>query len=199
MIYVIGSNGYIGSNLMREFPNAIGITRDTKWPEFNEDDVVINCASYFWRGKDINYVSDVESTNVAIPNRLRQANALVIQLSSTAAHAFNKDIVWIMKHHGDLLLRGKAHTIYLPTVYGGINQHKHMFMTALLDHIQIGAPITLECPKDTRDIVHISVLIKTIKQIIQGQLSAIEPITLTCGQYVSFEAITNIAEGITLG
>ena len=198
MIYIIGSNGYIGSNLMREFPSAIGITRDTKWPEFREDDVVINCASYFWRDKVLD-LSRLYNTNYGIPSVLSKTNAFIIHLTSTAAHAFNKDIVWSEKKRGDDLLRGKAHIIYLPTVYGGINQHKHMFMTALLDHIQIGAPLTLECPKDTRDIVHISVLIKTIKQIIQGQLSAIEPITLTCGQYVSFEAITNIAEGITLG
>jgi len=198
MIYVIGSNGYIGSNLMRELPQAIGITRDTKWPEFNEDDVVINCASFNPKVKGFD-LQGIMDTNYRIPYKLHMTNAMVIQLTSVATIKRSADVVWFYKSEGDHLLNGMAHIIYLPTIYGGINQHKHMFMTALLDHIQIGAPLTLECPKETRDIVHISVLIKTIKQIIQGQLSAIEPITLTCGQYVSFEAITNIAEGITLG
>jgi len=198
MIYVIGSNGYIGSNLMREFPSAIGITRDTTWPEFNEDDVVINCASF--NPKTMGYdICEIVSTNAWIPKQFIDTPAMMIQLTSIATKIDRDNDVWYWKSKGDEYLRGKAHLLILPTIYGGINQHKHMFMTALLDHIQIGAPLTLECPKETRDIVHISVLIKTIKQIIQGQLSAIEPITLTCGQYVSFEAITNIAEGITLG
>ena len=197
MIYIIGSNGYIGSNLMQALPDAIGITRGTSWPDFERDDWIINAASYFWHGKPCD-VADAWNTNNLIPSKLVYADANVIQLTSTAADKYHEvDPVWSHKKEGDDKLLGKAHIIILPTIYGGINQHPHMFMTALLAHIKHGTPFELTTPKAKRDFVHISELITCIKDIIALRFRAIrKPHLLTSGMDVSMFAMMNIARGI---
>ena len=196
MINVIGSNGYIGSNLMREFPRAVGITRDTTWPTFDRDDWVINAASYFWHGKPLD-LNRAWNTNYDIPSRLLETDANVIHLTSEAAEVRIDDPVWQAKKQGDDLLIGKAHILIIPTLYGGINQHKHMFMTALLDHIRHGTPFTLTTPNLYRDFVHIGELITIIRDIIELRFRAIRVHhRLTSWAKIPMLAMLKIAEGI---
>lgn len=194
MVYVIGCKGYIGANLMKQYPAAVGIARGDEWPAFERDDWVINAASYFWHDMPFDR-GRAESTNLGIPKRLLEYDCNIIQLTSTAAEERGGELCWQYKKAGDDLLLGKAHILILPTIYGGIQQHEHMFMTALLDEFR--GPFVLETPDAMRDFVHIVNVKACIYSIIAGRFRAIrKPHRLTSGSEISMLTMSRIVRDL---
>ena len=66
-------------------------------------------------------------------------------------------------------LRGKAHVLYLYTVWGGKYIQMNRFMNAMITACAKGEPFTLYTPMHTRDFVHIDHLMILIESLLSDR------------------------------
>jgi nucleoside-diphosphate-sugar epimerase len=184
MIYVIGKNGYIASNLIPYMQSrgheVEGINHEEVYAHsiFDRygwaDDIAINCAAYgAIPGQD--YIDDMVEANFGLPRMILHYNwnVKLIQLSSSSeifqpytAYARTKSLA-------SDYLRGKATLCYIYTAYGGINQHEHMFMTQLLKAKKEGKMFQVETPYATRDFIHIKRICEGIEKLIHEPIQEV--------------------------
>ena len=169
-LIIIGSKGYIGSNLLTHFANGYdtyGIGRFDKWPEFTSKDTIINCAASGWApGRDNVWEAVVD--NVLLVKRIMDVRngANLIQFcsgfeSARPTHPYSRT-----KGIASDLLRGSAHLVYLYTVFGGHSQQMWRFIPSLLDACATGKPYTITTPYTSRDFVHIRHLFNLVERLI---------------------------------
>lgn len=189
-VYVVGHSGYIGSNLYeylqeREY-DVKGIGRGTPFPMgFTYRDVIINCATRGWKCGDEDAADTVES-NIMLPMRLheRRNGAVMIHLSSgieliQSGHFYAKT-----KGVTSEYLRGKAHVLYLYTIFGGKNIQMKRFMSTMMRACAKNEPFNLETPLHTRDFVHIDHLMRLIESLLLDR--SYKTIHVGSGKAVSF-------------
>ena len=174
MLYVIGKNGYIASNLINYLQSkgheVEGIGRNEHPIPWGE--TVINCASYGNLPTQENIGSMVAS-NFYLPQMLIRKRSNLIHLSSSS-EIFQPNTPYSRtKSLATDYLRGKATLVYIYTAYGGINQHEHMFMTQLLKAKKEHKMFQVETPYATRDFVHIKRICEGIEKLIHEPIQEV--------------------------
>lgn len=170
MIYIVGKNGYIGKTLVDHFGTKCrGIGRGDRWAEFCREDTIINCASAGWPERMQNPLDVIES-NILMPLTLHaQANgATLIQFGSGIEFSANESdsLYAATKHVSSVALQGKAHVVYLYTVWGGKHEPEYRFMRRLFDAARGGEEFHIENPHITRELTHIRHLIPFIEGLV---------------------------------
>lgn len=173
MIYVIGKNGYIASNLipylLDKGHEVTGIGNEKYYLFVNDQnkDVVINCASYGVNPGQDSLMSMVES-NFYVPYKIQDLNtrSKFIHLSSSS-EIFQPHTAYARtKSLASDYLRGKATLCYIYTAWGGVRQHEHTFMTALLKAKRTNQKFTVSTPYATRDFVHVKRICEGIERLL---------------------------------
>jgi len=175
-VYVVGYGGYIGKTLYEYLSNkeyeVKGIGRGTPYPMgFKFSDVIINCAARGWKDGDED-PTEIVASNIALPIALdrRSNGALMIHLSSGielvqpggSFYAKTKSVA-------SDYLRGKAHILYLYTVFGGKHVQMSRFMTSMIKACAKGEKFTIRTPLHTRDFVHIDHLMVLIESLMKDR------------------------------
>ncbi len=169
MIYVIGKNGYIGSNLINYFGekgvDVCGVGRGESFTG-SEGNVIINCAAYgLNKGQ-----TDIEAmtwTNAILPMRFFDSSKCkFIQLSSSSEIVEPHTAYARTKSLASDYLRGKATLCYIYSAWGGFNQHPRTFMAALLKAKRNNTTLNVTAPDATRDFVHIKHICEGIEELI---------------------------------
>ena len=167
-IYVVGDKGYIGSNLVLylESKGHIVFGNDS----YGDIGCVINCAQKgMLSGKDSMY--SMINSNILFPMQLIDRKYKHMIHLSSSSEIFQPQTAYSRtKSLASDYLRGKATLCYLYTVWGGINQHPHTFMAALLKAKREGLPFHLETPYATRDFVHIKHVCRGIEELIYNPI-----------------------------
>jgi len=199
-VYVVGCNGYIGRTLFeylqeREY-DVKGIGRGTTFPtEFNAKDVIVNCAARGWKDGDEDPVGIVES-NIVLPMRLyeRSNGATMIHMSSGIERVLPGGSFYAKtKRVTSDFLRGKAHILYLYTVFGGKHVQMKRFMNTMITACAKDKPFTIYTPMHTRDFVHVDRLIAMIESLLNDR--NFRTIHVGTGRPVSFiEAYRKLVE-----
>ena len=171
-IYVVGCNGYIGRSLTEYLENqqynVRGIGRGTPMPRsFKFSDVIINCACRGWKDGDED-PSDVIESNIILPLLLdkKRNGAVMIHLSSGIELLQPEHFYAKTKGVATQYLTGKAHILYLYTIFGGKNVQMSRFMSSLMNACAKDKPYTIETPYHTRDFVHIDRLMELIESLL---------------------------------
>jgi len=173
MIYIIGKSGNIGRSLADYFYSieidTTGIGRDDDLPEFREEDVIINCAQHGWEAHQSNEWGDMVRTNVMLPMELdkKRNGANIIHLSTgfELIPEMMKQGYALTKRMATEYLQGKAHIVYLYTVFGGLYDPPYRFIRSLINSAINGTKYTCTSPFSTRDFVHISRLMPLIETL----------------------------------
>ena len=177
MIYVIGKNGYIASNLILYLQSkgheVMGYGREDNYFHGNDEDICINCMQYGGiLGQD-----DVEKmvySNILNPIKLPYVYRTKLIHLSSSSEIFQPHTAYARtKSLASDYLRGKATLIYIYTAYGGINQHEHMFMTQLLKAKKEHKMFQVETPYATRDFVHIKRICEGIEKLIHEPIQEV--------------------------
>ena len=171
-VYIVGCNGYIGRSVKeyleeREYP-VKGIGRGNALPMgFNYRDVVINCAAKGWKDGDEDPI-EVADTNVVLPMELekRRNGAVMIHLSSGIELVQPGHFYAATKAVASQMLKGRAHVLYLYTIFGGKHVQMKRFMSSLMQACAKDEPYCLETPYHTRDFIHIDRLLTLIESLI---------------------------------
>jgi len=168
MIYVIGKSGYIGRSLLEYFgeAEAVGIGRCDPWPEFGQNDCIVNCAAYGWNPGQDSFEECIE-TNILLPLQLEKArNGAGMIYFASGMQKHRPEIPYsLTKNVATRLLEGKAHILILYTVYGGKYDPPWRFMGTFLRAVRDEKPYTITTPFTTRDFVHIDRLCKTVQTL----------------------------------
>jgi nucleoside-diphosphate-sugar epimerase len=171
-VYIVGHGGYIGKSLMeylqdREYP-VRGIGRGTSMPMgFTYRDTVVNCACRGWKDGDEDPL-DIVDSNVVLPMNLekRRNGAVMIHLSSGIELLQPEHFYAATKAVASQMLQGRAHVLYLYTIFGGKHVQMKRFMSSMMQACARGEPYTIETPYHTRDFVHIDRLLTLIESLL---------------------------------
>jgi nucleoside-diphosphate-sugar epimerase len=173
-VYVIGKSGYIGRSLMDYLADIdlepIGIGRSDPLPEFTKDDTIINAACAGWRPEQRDDWRDTITSNVLLPMEIeRKRNGANLIHFSTGAESIPEMLssgYVLTKRIASEMLAGKAHIIYLYTIWGGQYEPSYRFMSSIIKAAITGEPYTVTSPFVTRDFVHIDRLTPLIGRLI---------------------------------
>jgi nucleoside-diphosphate-sugar epimerase len=173
-VYVIGKSGYIGRSLMEYLTDIdlepIGIGRSDPLPEFTTDDTIINAACAGWRPEQRDDWRDTITSNVLLPLEIeRKRNGANLIHFSTGAESIPEMLssgYVLTKRIASEMLTGKAHIVYLYTIWGGTHEPPYRFMASLLKAAASKEHLTVTSPFVTRDFVHIDRLMPLIGRLI---------------------------------
>lgn len=163
-VCVVGERGYIGSNLVKHL--LMRRHTVTHRQEEHGIDCIVNCAGYGVRpGQDS--IELMIENNINLPIRMSKFGyKRMIQLCSSS-EIFDPSTAYARtKSLASDYLRGKATLVYIYTAWGGLTQHEHTFMAALLKAKRDGTLFHLSTPYATRDFVHIKHICRGIEELI---------------------------------
>jgi nucleoside-diphosphate-sugar epimerase len=137
---------------------------------FTYRDVVINCAAKGWKDGDEDPVEVAES-NVLLPMELerRRNGAVMIHLSSGIELVQPGHFYAATKAVASQMLKGRAHVLYLYTIFGGKHIQMKRFMSSLITACAKDEPYYIETPYHTRDFVHIDRLLALIESLLEDR------------------------------
>ncbi len=174
MIYIIGPKGMIGRSLSdyfdRQEVETKGIGRSDDVPTFCAADTVINCASAGWNpGQENDWQGAVES-NILLPMEIERkrngANLIHFCSGFELIPAMMDSCYALTKRITSESLEGKAHLVYLYTIFGGDYEPPWRFIGSLLKAVSLGKRYMVTTPFSTRDFVHVSRLCNFVSGLI---------------------------------
>lgn len=175
---MVGKSGYIGRSILEYLDGngyeVKGIGRSDTLPDaFSSDDCIINCACAGWRdGLDTaGDFEEIVDSNTLLPIRLhkRRNGAAMIHLASGSERRGMDHIYPDTKRIASNYLYGKAHVLFLFTVFGGKYAQKDRFMQSLMRACRDGTPYTIITPNHSRDFVHIDKLISVVESLLENK------------------------------
>jgi len=195
-IYVIGPDGYVGSNLIKELNRqereVVTVGRDDDFTIFSktsDKDVVINCAGTGMKPVKPSpeaYLAE----NVLLPVKIAKFAAWrgvkMIHLSSYFEF-FQHDIYTKSKSLASEILKTKNNVslVYLYNVYGR-KEYPNRFFSGIKDAIINNKTFILTTPGACRSLVHIDHVVVALNEIIDKPVATYH---LTDGNYTTMSAI----------
>ena len=162
-ICVVGGRGYIGSNLV-PYLQSKGHEVGHEFPE--EIDCIINCAQHGSKPGQDN-IRRMVGDNALLPMQILGFKYKKLIHLSSSSEIFQPHTAYARtKSLASDYLRGKATLCYIYTAWGGINQHEHTFMAALLKAKRTNQVFSVSTPFATRDFVHIKHICRGIEELI---------------------------------
>ena len=162
-ICVVGERGYIGSNLV-PYLQSKGHEVGNKFPD--EIECIVNCAQYGSKPVQHNLRKMIQS-NTVLPMQICDFKyKRMIHLASSSEIFQPETLYSKTKSLATAYIRGKATVVYIYTAWGGINQHEHTFMAALLKAKRDNGVLNITTPYATRDYVHIKHICRGIEELI---------------------------------
>jgi nucleoside-diphosphate-sugar epimerase len=195
MIYIVGANGYIGSNLLIYLEDhgytVIGIGRGElfKLDKIKQTDIIICAAGYGIKPneKDTSYFL---YDNAVLPYLLSQYGVKVLHLSSYFEF-FKTDIYATSKALASEVIGGynNVSIIYLYNIFGDgpvTEEYSHRFIKHIKNCIKNKELFTLTTPGACRDFIHIRHILKGIRELISAPIGVYH---FSSGKYITLIAV----------
>jgi len=159
MIYIIG-RGTLGSSLAEYFADRgidmVTIGRKDNWPEFREEDTIINTAVSGFYGGEGNVVQTVKDNFVLPVSLYENSNgANMISFGSWFEEVAPFRNYSRSKGLATSFLEGKAHVCMLSTVWGSRHDPSTKFMPTFLEACSKDKKYIITHPSRRRDFIHI--------------------------------------------
>jgi hypothetical protein len=155
-IFVCGASGYVGTNLLKAYPECVPVPR-MGLPDARAGDTVINLAAYGLHPHQTDIVTMV-GVNTLYPIRLYESlsnGARMIHCCSYSERHVPDYQYCRTKSIATKHLAGKATLAWVHTPFGGINSPPHKFMTVLLNVAKDGGEFRCVHAMATRDLIHV--------------------------------------------
>lgn len=156
-VFICGASGYIGSNLLRKYPECVPVLRGRLLPDVRAGDVVINLAAYGLHPTQTDMVTMV-AVNTLYPIRLYDSlppGVRMIQGCSYSERHVPDYQYCRTKSIATKYLYDKATLAYIHTPFGGINSPPHKFMTVLINTARDGGNFHVQDANAMRDLIHV--------------------------------------------
>jgi nucleoside-diphosphate-sugar epimerase len=200
-VYIAGSKGYIGQNLvpfLKEKKYTVVELEHSEIPDMRAYDAVVNLACHGHKPGDDNLKWMIQA-NTIYPIHLLEnlpTGALMVHTASSAEIYRPEMLYSKTKSLGTKHLLWKCHVAYIYSVFGGVAEFPHRFMRTAIEAAATGRGMKLTTPLAIRDYIHMRYILQGIEELLRDQR---EPKTLHfgSGRPMSMANIVGILRGIT--